>query len=274
MQENANNLYIRMRNEAIQMFRDLPDAQRNTLYRSVIINPSTPIELTNGDEYPFGRAFSIFMNREKTSHNWIELNSIIASLVVNGMNAVRASKLYYIIHNELRAMNREPAPGAANMEPPPVNWIEPRHSIETRYAAGIIPGFFAPPPTAANSPRPIAPAPVAAPAPPPIIPSIALPANSENVITYDPIQSGNVMVNFHGERNLGRYYKRSTYNGFGIDRQAGVKLNPFTRAPIRPANITVYRAEGGKRRKITKKRKIVKSRKSRTYYKKTMKNKK
>jgi hypothetical protein len=272
MEENANNLYIRIRNEAIQMFRDLPDEQRNALYERIIANPSTPIELTDGDGYPFGRAFYIYINRQKTFDNWSELNSIIASLVVNGMNAVRASKLYYIIHNELRNMNRVPAPGAANMAPPPVNWIEARHPIETRYAAGIIPGFFAPPPTPANRPLPIAPVP--APAPAPIIPSIALPANSENVITYDPIQSGNVMVNFHGERNLGRYYKRSTYNGFAIDPHAGVKLNPFTRAPIRPANISVYRAEGGKRRKTTKKRKIVKSRKSRTYYKKSMRNKK
>ena len=41
--------YRRIRNEAIQMFRELPDNQRGTLLRRVVANPSTPMEVTDPD---------------------------------------------------------------------------------------------------------------------------------------------------------------------------------------------------------------------------------
>jgi hypothetical protein len=74
----------------------------------------------------------------------------------------------------------------------------------------------------------------------------------ENSITFDKIQNGNIMVNFHGEKNLGRYYKKSTYNAL-----ANPKRNPHTRKNINKNNLTIYKAKvgGSRRRKRTFRRK-------------------
>jgi hypothetical protein len=77
------------------------------------------------------------------------------------------------------------------------------------------------------------------------------------------------MVDFQGEKNRGRYYKRSTYNNLPLNRK-GQKTNPFTRVPIKKDNIYTYTAVfeerntpsvGGKRRKVRKTRKSKKTRK-------------
>jgi hypothetical protein len=81
-----------------------------------------------------------------------------------------------------------------------------------------------------------------------------VPANAENAIFMSAIEPGTEMVNFHGESGLvnSRYY---TLNGF---RQLPMKMfpgvgrfkeNPYTRQPIRPANVTRYRKTGGKRQR-------------------------
>lgn len=72
-----------------------------------------------------------------------------------------------------------------------------------------------------------------------------LPKNAINAITMEPISEGQQMVNFHGEMELGRFYKQNTY------RALRPKLNPFTRRNIVPKNVMYYSAhlEGGKRSK-------------------------
>jgi hypothetical protein len=84
--------------------------------------------------------------------------------------------------------------------------------------------------------------------------------DKENAITYEPIENGNEMVNFHGEKALGRYYKKSSFNSFAKNAD-GVKKNPFTRALIAPGNVKKYTAKGGKRRKHRKARKTRRSKK-------------
>jgi hypothetical protein len=76
---------------------------------------------------------------------------------------------------------------------------------------------------------------------------IRIPNNTEDAITMNTIEEGNKMVNFHGERKLGRYYKKSTFNSLK-------RKNPYTRRKIRPANRTNYIAtfKGGKRRRETR----------------------
>jgi hypothetical protein len=59
-------------------------------------------------------------------------------------------------------------------------------------------------------------------------PNPNIPAGSENAITFEPIRDGDEMVNFHGERNQGRYYRKATYNRMPLP-----KKNPFTRRAIR-----------------------------------------
>jgi hypothetical protein len=163
--------YRRIRNEAIQMFRELPDNQRGTLLRRVVANPSTPVEVTDPDSGPIsylGRGFYIFVERERTSPNWAELHELLASLVVNGMRADRAAKLYYIFHQELLAMGVQPPAAAVN--PPAVDWIQPRMNnyaaISQVVGRSLGDTYYVPPPTPADHAFPgSAPAPAPAPAP-------------------------------------------------------------------------------------------------------------
>ncbi len=66
-----------------------------------------------------------------------------------------------------------------------------------------------------------------------------VPEGAENAVFLDPIQEGNNMVNFHGERALEnpRYYKESTYRSF-----SNPKRNPFTRQLINHNTIRRYKA--------------------------------
>jgi hypothetical protein len=69
------------------------------------------------------------------------------------------------------------------------------------------------------------------------IPSIVIPSNTVNSITQEPIVRGTKMVNFHNEREHGRYYTKATYN-----RLQSPKRNPFTRELITPTNTIAYKA--------------------------------
>ena len=77
----------------------------------------------------------------------------------------------------------------------------------------------------------------------PVVAPRNIPRNAENAITMNAIQNGNNMVNFHGEYNLGRYYKKGTYNSF---REP--KKNPYTRRNIASTNAVQYKAKVGGRR--------------------------
>jgi hypothetical protein len=76
-----------------------------------------------------------------------------------------------------------------------------------------------------------------------------IPADSTNAVMMNTIEDGNSMVNFQGEFNRGRYYKKSTYN-----QLPDPKKNPFTRERI--TSKTNYRARvpaaSGGRRKTRK----------------------
>jgi hypothetical protein len=61
-----------------------------------------------------------------------------------------------------------------------------------------------------------------------------LPANATNAITMNELAEGNLLVNFHNESKMGRYYKKNTYNS--LPR----KKNPYTRKNILDADIKTY----------------------------------
>ncbi len=63
-----------------------------------------------------------------------------------------------------------------------------------------------------------------------------LPVNAINAITFEPIQEGENMVNFHDEFEHGRFYTKSTYNSLHP------KKNPYTKKNIRPDNVRYYKA--------------------------------
>jgi hypothetical protein len=76
-------------------------------------------------------------------------------------------------------------------------------------------------------------------------PPLSVPFGSENAVLFAPIEDGDALVNFHGESDIGRYYKKESFNLLPKPR-----LNPFTRKPITRKNIKYHTAklEGGKRR--------------------------
>jgi hypothetical protein len=102
--------------------------------------------------------------------------------------------------------------------------------------------------------------------------SLFVPKNATNSITFNTITFGNQMVDFQGEKNRGRYYKKSTYNNLPLSVM-GQKTNPFTRVPIEKQNVYMYTATfednnspaiftgAGKRRKTRKAKKTRKNRK-------------
>lgn len=89
-------------------------------------------------------------------------------------------------------------------------------------------------------------------------PYMNVPRGSTNTITSSDIVQNEIMVDFHGERNLNdpRYYKATTLGAFQRSE------NPYTRQPILNTNKTMYRARlvGGKKRKTKKTRKSKKTR--------------
>ena len=92
-----------------------------------------------------------------------------------------------------------------------------------------------------------------------------VPRGSENLISRDDIEENDEMIDFHGEKALGRFYKRNTFNSLEHKPTHGKKVNPFTRAPIEAANVRTYRAHlvGGKSKKSKKSKKTKKTKKSR-----------
>lgn len=90
-----------------------------------------------------------------------------------------------------------------------------------------------------------------------VMPEMNIPPCPTNTITGEEIKHGDIMVNFHGERDLEtpRYYKMSTFN------KLNPRINPYSRKPIELSNVKVYKAklEGGKR-KTKKTRKLRKTR--------------
>lgn len=71
------------------------------------------------------------------------------------------------------------------------------------------------------------------------IPQMNVPVGTENVISTEPIQDRTMMVNFHDERSHGRYYTKKTYD----EIMRTTRKNPFSRAKIAPANVTLYKAK-------------------------------
>ena len=80
--------------------------------------------------------------------------------------------------------------------------------------------------------------------------NLNVPRGTENTILGSNIENQNILANFHGEMNRGRYYLKSTVNQLQ-------RKNPYTRQNIMPTNLRLYRARlvGGKtkRRKSQKK---------------------
>ena len=110
---------------------------------------------------------------------------------------------------------------------------------------------------------PPAPAPAlgAAVAPPKPWPQRNIPANTDDPVNYATITNGMDMVDFHGEFGFGRYYPLDVYN------LLNPRLNPVTRQPILPGDVTFYTArvpESGGRRRRTRKHRRSRGRKTRS----------
>lgn len=100
----AEDIHVNIMNEAIQMFKDLSDERREELYQCIINDQDCPRMLSSSENYPHGRAFAVFMTRSKNNKNWMELNAIIASLVLNGLELNFGLSLYKIVHKNILNM--------------------------------------------------------------------------------------------------------------------------------------------------------------------------
>lgn len=70
------------------------------------------------------------------------------------------------------------------------------------------------------------------------LPEMLVPANQDDAISAEAIENGTVMADFHGERDFGRYYTKSTY-----DSLPAPKKNPQSRKVIAPKEVVFYRAK-------------------------------
>lgn len=66
---------------------------------------------------------------------------------------------------------------------------------------------------------------------------MSVPPNTEDAISYETIERGMLMVDFHGEREFGRYYTKKTYDALSPKR------NLMTRRPILKSDVVYYMAD-------------------------------
>lgn len=70
-----------------------------------------------------------------------------------------------------------------------------------------------------------------------IVVKMPVPANETDIISWQPILNGTLMVDFHGERAFGRYYMKDSYEAIHPKR------NPMTSKPISRSEVVFYIAE-------------------------------
>jgi hypothetical protein len=103
-----------IRLEAIQMFRDMPDELRGTLYEKVCKHPEASSEWNDPDMGLnwLGRGVAIFLTREKVHHLWIPLDGIVYSMLLSECTKWAAISLISIIHETLGSIDIHPNPDA------------------------------------------------------------------------------------------------------------------------------------------------------------------
>ena len=80
------------------------------------------------------------------------------------------------------------------------------------------------------------------------------PGRAISTLSLEAIRPGTRMVNFHGEREHGRFYTLEDFQGLVETRRR--KKNPVSRGVINPENVSFYVARGGRgsrRRRATRK---------------------
>ncbi len=111
-------------NEAIQMFRDMPNDRREELYNRVKADQNFPAEIRGQGLNALTFSSSMIQSRLPVSL-WKELNDIIVYLVSQEILSLdKALSLYTIVHAKLLEMGIQPAPGAAQMPPPRVPGLD------------------------------------------------------------------------------------------------------------------------------------------------------
>jgi hypothetical protein len=68
-------------------------------------------------------------------------------------------------------------------------------------------------------------------------PRLIVPPNKDDAISYETIENGMQMVDFHNERKFERYYTKASYDSLNP------KQNPITRKPIRESDVMYYIAD-------------------------------
>ncbi len=126
----AQLTFEEIRNEAIQMFRDMPDNLREQLLTNLREDPQLPPSLVDPDDDFGARALFVMIPRSKSEPNWAELNGILATVYVNDhgnhLDVNTVESLYRLIHAKLLALGQVPAAGARDLAPPVLPWLAAR----------------------------------------------------------------------------------------------------------------------------------------------------
>jgi hypothetical protein len=266
------------RNETYDMFHYFPDDERFDLYEQLLeyldvndedlLNEVGPMFIDS--HYLF---FSNAMTTRSTEPEFKDLDQILFELIKRGLSLQKALDLLRAIRTVMGPFNVQlPAQSERVPYQHYIDEDEPPRALGelTDFEITVVLGLPPPRARAFQPPFQLVPPPqirrraaAAAPAaPPPHNGNIDLSMNATNAITLEPLEFPQEMVNFHGERALGRYYTQNTFDRF-IPNATGRKQNPFTRRPILNSNIRRYRAtpapaapaaQGGRRKKTQRRK--------------------
>ena len=87
------------------LFNNLTDSERNTLLEKATKDEMLPEKLQNPDSNHVARGFWIFMTRSKSADNWVPLDEIMRTLLINDITEDEVSITRYVISKYITNLN-------------------------------------------------------------------------------------------------------------------------------------------------------------------------
>lgn len=137
-----------IRNQAVQMFRNMPNNLREQLLTNLRADPRLPPSLKDTDNKSAARVFAVMITRDKTAANFAQLNDLLASVYLNDdenlLTIDTVEPLYRLIHEKLLGLGQTPSALAHLVPPDDVYWLanyidHERYPMMARAAGLIIP---------------------------------------------------------------------------------------------------------------------------------------
>ena len=87
------------------LFEVLTDSEREMLHNKVTKDEMLPEKLRDPDSSYAARGFWVFMTRSKSAHNWVPLDEIMRTLVINDINEDEVSITRYVISKYITTLS-------------------------------------------------------------------------------------------------------------------------------------------------------------------------